>query len=72
MLGAITVAGLLIAVNWVIYVAAVVSHHVTEASLGYFLNPLVTVAHRRGRAARAAAARCSGRPWPSASSAAST
>jgi chloramphenicol-sensitive protein RarD len=44
MLGAVTIAGLLIAANWVIYVAAVVSHHVTEASLGYFLNPLVTVA----------------------------
>jgi len=44
MLGAVTLAGLLIAVNWIIYVAAVVSHHVTEASLGYFLNPIVTVA----------------------------
>jgi len=44
MLGAVSLAGLLIAVNWVIYVAAVVSHHVTEASLGYFLNPIVTVA----------------------------
>ena len=43
-LGAVTLAGLLIAVNWVIYVAAVVGHHVTEASLGYFLNPIVTVA----------------------------
>jgi len=43
-LGAVTLAGLLIAVNWVIYVAAVVAHHVTEASLGYFLNPIVTVA----------------------------
>ena len=44
MLGAVTLAGLLIAVNWTIYVGAVVSHHVTEASLGYFLNPIVTVA----------------------------
>jgi chloramphenicol-sensitive protein RarD len=44
MLGAVTLAGLLIAVNWAIYVAAVVAHHVTEASLGYFLNPIVTVA----------------------------
>jgi chloramphenicol-sensitive protein RarD len=43
-LSAITVAGLLIAANWVIYVAAVEAHHVTEASLGYFLNPIVTVA----------------------------
>lgn len=44
MLGAVTLAGLLIAVNWTIYVGAVVSHQVTEASLGYFLNPIVTVA----------------------------
>ena len=44
MLGAVTLAGLLIAINWIIYVAAVVSHHVTEAALGYFLNPIVTVA----------------------------
>ena len=44
MLGAVTLAGLLIAVNWTIYVAAGVAHHVTEASLGYFLNPIVTVA----------------------------
>lgn len=42
-LGAITVAGLLIATNWVIYVLAVTTGHVTEAALGYFLNPLVTV-----------------------------
>jgi len=44
MLGAVSLAGLLIAVNWIIYVSAVVAHHVTEASLGYFLNPIVTVA----------------------------
>ena len=44
MLVAVTLAGLLLAANWVIYVAAVVAHHVTEASLGYFLNPIVTVA----------------------------
>ena len=44
MLGAVTLAGLLLAVNWTIYVAAVAAHHVTEASLGYFLNPIVTVA----------------------------
>lgn len=44
MLGAVTGAGLLIAVNWVVYVTAVVTHQVTEASLGYFLNPIVTVA----------------------------
>ena len=44
MLGSVTLAGMLIAINWIIYVAAVMAHHVTEASLGYFLNPIVTVA----------------------------
>ena len=45
MLGAITIAGLLIAANWVIYVAAVVVRTTSpRPSLGYFLNPLVTVA----------------------------
>ena len=43
-LGATTIAGLLIAVNWVVYIQAVVSGHTVEAALGYFLNPLVTVA----------------------------
>lgn len=40
----IVLAALLIAANWVIYVGAVISGRTTEASLGYFLNPLVTVA----------------------------
>ena len=40
----VTVAALLIAGNWVIYVAAVLQGHTTEAALGYFLNPVVTVA----------------------------
>ncbi len=44
MLAAVTLAGLLLATNWTIYVAAVMTHHVTDASLGYFLNPIVTVA----------------------------
>ncbi len=39
----VTVAALLIATNWTIYVYAVVSGNVIEAALGYFLNPLVTV-----------------------------
>ncbi|MGY1748237.1 EamA family transporter RarD [Modestobacter sp. SYSU DS0511] len=33
----------LIAVNWLVYVYAVNSGHVVEASLGYFINPLVSV-----------------------------
>lgn len=36
-------AALLIAVNWGVYVYAVNSGHVVEASLGYFITPLVTV-----------------------------
>jgi chloramphenicol-sensitive protein RarD len=40
----VTAAALLIAGNWVIYVAAVLNDHTTEAALGYFLNPIVTVA----------------------------
>ncbi|TWP37445.1 EamA family transporter RarD [Leekyejoonella antrihumi] len=43
-LAAVTIASLMIATNWTIYVEAVVTGHVVEASLGYFLNPLVTVA----------------------------
>jgi chloramphenicol-sensitive protein RarD len=44
LVGGVTLAGLLIAINWIIYVTAVVAHHVTESSFGYFLNPIVTVA----------------------------
>lgn len=33
----------LIAINWLVYIYAVVSGHVLEGSLGYYLNPLVNV-----------------------------
>jgi chloramphenicol-sensitive protein RarD len=33
----------LISVNWLVYIYAVVSGHVLEGSLGYYLNPLVNV-----------------------------
>lgn len=33
----------LIAINWVVYIWAVQHDHVLEASLGYFINPLVSV-----------------------------
>jgi chloramphenicol-sensitive protein RarD len=39
----LAVAAALIAVNWLVYVYAVNSGHVVEASLGYFINPLVSV-----------------------------
>jgi len=33
----------LIAVNWLVYIIAVVTGHVLEGSLGYYLNPLVSI-----------------------------
>lgn len=39
----LTVGAALMAGNWVIYVLAVTSGHVIDASLGYFINPFVTV-----------------------------
>lgn len=37
-------SALLIAANWLAYIWAVVSGNIVQASLGYFLNPLVSVA----------------------------
>jgi chloramphenicol-sensitive protein RarD len=42
-LAGISVAAALIAVNWAVYIYGVNSDHVVETSLGYFINPLVTV-----------------------------
>ena len=42
-LGWIAVAAFFIFINWEVYVYGVVSENVIEASLGYFINPLVTV-----------------------------
>ena len=39
----LSVAAVLVAGNWMIYVFAVTSGHVIDASLGYFINPFVTV-----------------------------
>jgi len=36
-------AGVLILINWLVYVFAALSGHVLEAALGYFINPIVTV-----------------------------
>lgn len=38
------VAGILIAINWVVYVYASTSGFVVEAALGYFINPIVSIA----------------------------
>ena len=39
----LALTALLISVNWLVYIYAVVSGHVLEGSLGYYLNPLVNV-----------------------------
>ncbi|QXE35263.1 EamA family transporter RarD [Streptomyces sp. GMY02] len=43
-LGLIAVAAVTISLNWGFYIWAVNSGRVVEASLGYFINPLVTIA----------------------------
>ncbi|MGW9023705.1 EamA family transporter RarD [Streptomyces sp. NPDC055722] len=40
----VTIAAAVITVNWGVYIWSVNSGHVVEASLGYFINPLVTIA----------------------------
>lgn len=43
-LGAFALSALLLAANWLTYVWAVNNGHVVDASLGYFILPLVNVA----------------------------
>ncbi|MEU5366951.1 EamA family transporter RarD [Streptomyces sp. NPDC005925] len=43
-LALITLAAAVITVNWGLYIWSVNTGHVVEASLGYFINPLVTIA----------------------------
>ena len=43
-LGLLALAGVAIAINWTTYVYSVSTNQVVEAALGYFINPLVTVA----------------------------
>ncbi len=38
-----TATGLLLAVNWLLYIWAVNAGYIVEASLGYFINPLINV-----------------------------
>jgi chloramphenicol-sensitive protein RarD len=39
----ILLAAVVIYINWQVYVFAIADEHVIEASLGYFINPLVTI-----------------------------
>jgi len=43
-LGVMAVSAVLLAVNWAVFVWATISGHLLDASLGYFINPLVSVA----------------------------
>lgn len=36
-------SGLLVMVNWSLYIVAMVTNHVVEASLGHYINPLVSI-----------------------------
>ncbi len=44
LLAGVTVAALVLALNWGVYVYAVITGRTNEAALGYFFNPLLTVA----------------------------
>ena len=39
----LTVTGILVAVNWGVFIYAVNSDHIIEAALGYFINPLFSI-----------------------------
>ena len=67
-LGLLAIAATVIAINWGVYIWAVNADHVVEASLGYFINPLVMVllgvVLLRERLRRAQWWRSRWRPWP--------
>jgi chloramphenicol-sensitive protein RarD len=41
---ALSASSILIAVNWTIYIYSVAEHHLVEAALGYYINPLLSIA----------------------------
>jgi chloramphenicol-sensitive protein RarD len=43
-LGLLAVSAVLISVNWIVFIWAVMDNRLSEASLGYYINPLVSVA----------------------------
>jgi chloramphenicol-sensitive protein RarD len=42
--GLLTAASILITINWGVYIWAVFNDHVIDASLGYFMNPIINIA----------------------------
>lgn len=65
-LALIAVAATVITVNWGVYIWAVNSEHVVEASLGYFINPS-SPSRWACCSSRNGCGRCSGPRWASAS-----
>ncbi|MBA3460465.1 MAG: EamA family transporter RarD [Deltaproteobacteria bacterium] len=43
-LGVMALSATLLAINWAVFVWATISGHLLDASLGYFINPLISVA----------------------------
>lgn len=43
-LGMLALTGTLIAINWTVYIYCVASRQLVESSLGYYINPLVSIA----------------------------
>ena len=39
----LAITGILLSVNWGVYIYAIISGQIIEASLGYFINPLVSI-----------------------------
>lgn len=62
-LGLVAVSATVISANWFLYIWSVNSGHVIEASLGYFINPLVSIAFGV-LVLRERLRPSSGRPWP--------
>lgn len=44
LLGTLALTGLLITTNWTVYIYCVASRQLVEASLGYYINPLISIA----------------------------
>jgi chloramphenicol-sensitive protein RarD len=43
LIAALALSSVLIAANWTIYIWSIASHHIVEASLGYYINPLLSI-----------------------------
>jgi chloramphenicol-sensitive protein RarD len=43
LIAALALSSVLIAANWTIYIWSIASHHIVEAALGYYINPLLSI-----------------------------